>query len=201
MQRARAERLRLAEERRARRKKRIVAAGAVFVSLGMLAAVGASFVGGGGTSEVSTSDSPPTAAEPSSAAGKPCVGVTGPVPPSAPAVPVKQGPPPEELVVEDLVEGTGAVVQPGATVTVNYIGVACSTGKVFDASYGRQPATFPLAQVIPGWTQGIPGMKVGGTRLLGIPSDLAYGPGGQGGDIAPDEALWFVVEVLEAKAA
>ena len=59
-------------------------------------------------------------------------------------------------------------------------------------------ASFGLDQVIPGWTQGLTGMKVGGSRLLGIPSDLAYGPNGQG-DIAPDEALWFVVEVTDAQ--
>lgn len=201
VQRAKAERLRAAEERRARRKKRLVAAGAVFVSLGMLAAVALSFVGGGGGTDVSTEDTSPTTTGRSSAAGKPCVGVNGPVPPQAPPVPVKEGPPPAQLVTEDLVEGTGAPVQPGATVTVNYVGVACSTGMVFDTSYGGQPATFPLTQVIPGWTQGIPGMKVGGTRLLGIPSEMAYGPSGQGPDIGPDEALWFVVEVLEAKPA
>ena len=55
--------------------------------------------------------------------------------------------------------------------------------------------TFSLSQVIPGWTNGIPGMKVGGTRLLGIPPDLAYRDQGAGADIAPGETLWFVVKV------
>ena len=73
--------------------------------------------------------------------------------------------------------------------------MSCSTGKIFDTSYGKTPATFPLDNVIPGWQQGIPGMKVGGTRLLGIPSDLAYGAQGYPPDIAPDETLWFVVEL------
>ena len=82
-----------------------------------------------------------------------------------------------------------------STVVADYIGVSCSTGKIFDASYTTgQPVTFPLAQVIPGWQQGLVGMKVGGKRLLGIPSDLAYGPSGRD-PIAPDEALWFVVEL------
>lgn len=136
-----------------------------------------------------------------SVAGKPCVPVKDTPPDGAPEVPVKVGPPPEKLIMEDLKPGTGAVVPPEATVTVNYVGVSCTTGKIFDESYGRgQPATFALAGVIPGWTQGIPGMKVGGTRLLGIPSALAYGPDGRPPDIAPDEPLWFVVEVLDAKA-
>ena len=91
-------------------------------------------------------------------------------------MPVQVGPPPTTLVKQDLKEGTGAVVAAGDTVTVNYIGVACSTGKIFDSSYSRgQPATFGLGQVIKGWTDGIPGMKVGGQRLLGIPADQAYG--------------------------
>src|SRR5207249_2371290 len=69
-----------------------------------------------------------------SVAGKPCVKVSDPLPKGAPAVPVKTGPPPTSLVKEDLKKGTGGVVTPNATVTVDYIGVACSTGKIFDAS-------------------------------------------------------------------
>ena len=147
-------------------------------------------------SSLDTSSSAP-ASTLASAAGLPCVALADPLPTGAPNVPVVVGPPPTELVKQDLTGGTGAEVTAGDTITVNYIGVACSTGKIFDSSYSRgQPATFSLAQVIPGWTQGIPGMKVGGSRLLGIPSDLAYGSQGaaQGG-IAPDEALWFVVDV------
>ena len=90
---------------------------------------------------------------------------------------------------------------PGATVTVDYIGVACSTGKIFDSSYCRgQSATFPLTGVIPGWSNGIPGMKVGGARLLGIPPAEAYGNQGSPPDIAPDETLWFVVKVKNMQA-
>jgi peptidylprolyl isomerase len=132
-----------------------------------------------------------------SAAGKPCVALADPLPAGAPNVPVVVGPPPTELIKQDLIVGTGAEVAAGDTVTVNYIGVACSTGTIFDSSYQRnQPATFSLDQVIEGWTNGIPGMKVGGQRLLGIPSDQAYkSTGSAQGGIAPDEALWFVVEV------
>lgn len=143
-----------------------------------------------------------TAAGPASAAGKPCVGVSGELPPGAPGVPVRKGPPPEELVIEDLKLGEGPPVAAEATVSVHYIGVACSTGKIFDSSYSRnEPATFPLNGVIPGWQNGIPGMKVGGQRLLGIPSDQAYGAQGRPPDIAPDEALWFVVEVVGIDSA
>ena len=136
-----------------------------------------------------------TAAAMASAAGKPCVAVNGPLPAGAPAVPVTVGPAPTELVSKDLTVGTGPAVTAGANITVDYIGVACSTGKVFDASYGKQPATFALDGVIPGWSTGIPGMKVGGTRLLGIPAAQAYGSQGSPPVIAPDEALWFVVQL------
>jgi peptidylprolyl isomerase len=134
-----------------------------------------------------------------SVAGKPCVAFNDTLPKGAPTVPVKVGPPPTTLLKQDLKVGTGAVVKPNATVKVNYIGVSCSSGKIFDSSYKTgQPAEFPLNQVIKGWTDGIPGMKVGGERLLGIPSDQAYGPTGRTG-IAPDEALWFVVSLISTK--
>ncbi|HEY3723883.1 MAG TPA: FKBP-type peptidyl-prolyl cis-trans isomerase [Acidimicrobiia bacterium] len=130
-----------------------------------------------------------------SAAGKPCVAEAPPLPPGAPAVPVEVGPAPAQLVTKDLQVGTGETVSAGANITVDYVGVSCSTGKVFDTSYGKQPATFSLDGVIPGWTKGIPGMKVGGTRLLGIPASDAYGATGSPPVIAPDEALWFVVQL------
>jgi len=152
-----------------------------------------------GLTDPSALGSTTTVAALESAAGKPCVALADPLPAGAPNVPVVVGPPPTTLVKDDLVVGTGAEVAAGDTVTVNYIGVACSTGKIFDSSYKTgQPVTFGLDQVIQGWTDGIPGMKVGGQRLLGIPSDQAYKSAGaaQGG-IAPDEALWFVVEVTK----
>ena len=100
------------------------------------------------------------------------------------------------LVTEDLIEGEGPEVAPGATVTVHYAGVLLD-GSTFDASFGAAPATFPLDQVIPGWTEGIPGMKVGGRRLLVIPSDLAYGAQGAGSAIPPNADLVFVVDLLD----
>jgi peptidylprolyl isomerase len=101
-----------------------------------------------------------------------------------------------ELVIEDVVVGDGDEVQPGATVTVHYAGVLLD-GTEFDSSFSRgQTATFPLDQVIAGWTEGIPGMKVGGRRLLVIPSDLAYGAAGRPG-IPPDAPLVFVVDLVD----
>lgn len=200
--------LRAAQQRAVQRRKRRLAGGAVAVVIGLVGALILAFSGGGddatdvatkGTSTTGGSSTTTATTALASVAGKPCVARSDPLPEGAPEVPVKVGPPPKNLVMEDLVQGTGAVVPPEATVTVNYIGVACSDGKIFDSSYAtKQPVSFPLTQVIPGWTQGIPGMKVGGRRLLGIPSALAYGPEGNRG-IAPDEALWFVVEVLDAK--
>jgi len=160
---------------------------------------------GGDSSDVETTDSTvPTEVENAgSAAGKPCVPLTDPLPAGAPNVPVKVGPPPTQLVTEDLKVGTGATVAPSDTVTVQYIGVSCSSGKIFDSSYSRggQPATFPLSNVIKGWTDGIPNMKVGGQRLLGIPPEQAYGAEGRPPTIAADETLWFVVEAVETKPA
>lgn len=84
----------------------------------------------------------------------------------------------------DTTPGSGAVVKSTDTVTVDYTGAVAATGVVFQSSLDTgQPVTFPLNQVIPGWTQGVPGMKVGGTRRLLIPAALAYGanpPAGSG---------------------
>ena len=113
----------------------------------------------------------------------------------------RSAPPPTSLVVKDLKVGhRRRRPRPPTRVTVNYIGVSCSTGKIFDSSWSRgQTATFGLDQVINGWTQGIPGMKVGGERLLGIPAGLALrrAPARPPG-IAPDEPLWFVVDMVSA---
>jgi peptidylprolyl isomerase len=110
--------------------------------------------------------------------------------------------PPSELVIEDLKEGDGAEAKAGSTVSVNYSGVLFKDGTEFDNSFDRgEPITFPLGagQVIPGWDQGFEGMKVGGRRVLVIPSDLAYGPTGQG-PIGPDEALVFVVDLVDVSS-
>jgi len=117
-----------------------------------------------------------------------------------PKVEVSDGAPPAELVVEDLIEGTGPAAESGQEVSVQYVGVDYKTGKEFDASWDRgQPFTFQLGagMVIPGWDQGIEGMKVGGRRQLTIPPELAYGPQGQPPVIAPNATLVFVVDLIE----
>jgi FKBP-type peptidyl-prolyl cis-trans isomerase len=76
----------------------------------------------------------------------------------------------------DTIAGTGAEVKPGDTVTVNYTGALAKDGTIFESSLDSgQTATFGLDQVIAGWKEGLPGMKVGGTRRLLIPASLAYG--------------------------
>ncbi len=194
--------------RRQLRQQRVKVGGIVAV-LAAVGILGAFLVRGGDSSTdlaagPDTTDLPPEEEpQPASVAGKPCVPVVGELPPGAPTVPVKLGAPPTSLVAEDLKPGTGAVVAAGQNLKVHYVGVSCSTGAIFDASYARnEPADFQLGPgLIEGWREGIPGMKVGGQRLLGIPPELAYGAEGRPPEIAPGETLWFVVEVLEAKAA
>ncbi|MDQ6616145.1 MAG: FKBP-type peptidyl-prolyl cis-trans isomerase [Actinomycetota bacterium] len=199
-----------ARRRAARRRNMLVAAGAAAVAAIAVVVLFLVVSSGGGSKKVAVnspttlptsrapSTSSPTTATLASAAGKPCVKLADPLPSGAPDVPVKLGAPPTQLVTEDLKAGTGPTVTATQTLTVNYIGVACSTGKIFDTSYGKQPATFPLSGVIKGWQTGLPGMKVGGQRLLGIPPDQAYGAQGYPPTIAPAETLWFVVEVVKA---
>lgn len=97
----------------------------------------------------------------------------------------------------DLSTGTGAEAKAGDTVTVNYTGALAKDGTIFESSLDSgQPATFGLGQVIKGWSEGIPGMKVGGKRRLVIPSGLAYGESGSGSSIPPNSDLVFDVELL-----
>lgn len=103
--------------------------------------------------------------------------------------------PVDELIVEDLVVGDGAEVVAGDAITFHYVGVLLD-GEQFDASWDRnEPLSYPLANLIPGWQEGIPGMKEGGRRLLVIPGDLAYGEAGRPG-IPPNSTLVFVIDVL-----
>jgi peptidylprolyl isomerase len=172
-----------AARRHNRRNRRMLIA-AIGVPIVVLVAggiVATTVVGGGSKAKASTGD---------------CVAMTDDPPLGAPYVPVHVGPAPTTLVTEELRAGTGPAVQPGDTITVDYVGVNCTDGKIFDSSYSRgQPASkISLNDVIPGWQQGIPGMQVGGQRMLGIPPALAYGDKDVGA-VKPNSTLWFVVEL------
>lgn len=210
--RRRFERRRQAEiERRARAKRRTTVVGAV---LGTVAVIGAvigvviwATSGSGGNAKLAAKnhDTPSTPASsapttPASApkAPKKCAKIS-PNPPAKgqPTVPDVTGKAPKHLVVKDVTVGHGPAAAKGSTLKVDYIGISCSTGKVFDATYrdGGKPFTVtPLgtASVIPGWNKGLIGIKAGGVRELIIPASLAYGPQGSG-PIAPNETLIFLV--------
>jgi len=106
-----------------------------------------------------------------------------------------------QLKIIDVKRGTGAVAKAGQMVTVHYTGwlyVNGAKGAKFDSSVDRgTPFQFTLGagNVIPGWDQGVAGMKVGGKRTLIIPPDLGYGASGNG-PIPPNSTLIFDVELL-----
>jgi FKBP-type peptidyl-prolyl cis-trans isomerase len=94
-----------------------------------------------------------------------------------------------ELQTIDTKPGDGAEVKAGDSVTVDYTGAVAATGVIFQSSLDSgQPASFSLSQVIPGWTEGIPGMKIGGTRRLLIPAAKAYGATPPAGSNIPANA-------------
>ena len=105
------------------------------------------------------------------------------------------------LVKEDLVIGKGDTAESGSDVLVHYVGWL-ESGQQFDSSRARRdPLDFALGagDVIKGWDEGIPGMKVGGKRKLVIPPALAYAEHGCGGVIPPHATLVFEVELLEVR--
>ena len=171
--------------------------GRLILLVGLLAALvaGASGCGddnGGG-------DSASTPATSSAPATTPSATTETAAPAAAkPKVDVPSGPPPQKLVIKDLKKGTGPAAKTGDTVTVQYVGVNYANGRQFDASWDRgQPFSFQLGagMVIPGWDQGVVGMKVGGRRELIIPPDLAYGAQGAPPDIPPNATLVFVIDL------
>jgi FKBP-type peptidyl-prolyl cis-trans isomerase len=154
------------------------------LAIAVLAAAGC------GSSKTSSSSTSTAAATPkgASVAARP-----------APTVVPPKGPAPTTLIVKDLVKGTGAVAAPGDKLTVNYVGVLYKNGKKFDSSFDHGkpfPFVFQANAVIPGWDQGLVGMKVGGRRELIIPAKLAYGKQGSG-SIPPNAPLVFVIDLLK----
>lgn len=195
----------LIQRRQTQKRRRRIGAAVVVIAivavaiLGIIVGAGSSSPKAAAPTTVASTTPPTTAAALTSVKGKPCVGLKAALPKGSPAMPIAAGPAPTTLGIKDLKVGTGAVVPKNATVTVNYVGVACSTGKIFASSYtdGGAFSANLNGGVIPGWEQGIPGMRVGGVRLLSIPSSLAYQAAGRTGVIAPDEALFFLVSAVK----
>ena len=106
----------------------------------------------------------------------------------------------EQLEIIDIIPGNGAEVPAGATITAHYTGALCKNGIIFQSSHDMgRPLTFGLDQVIQGWTEGVPGMKVGGMRRLIIPSDMAYGSVRAASNIPPNSDLVFDIELIAIK--
>lgn len=106
----------------------------------------------------------------------------------------------DELQIIDIEQGAGATVQPGATITAHYTGALCKNGIIFQSSHDFGKAiTFGLNQVIAGWTNGVPGMKVGGMRRLIIPANQAYGSASPAPNIPANSDLVFDIELVDIK--
>ena len=105
-----------------------------------------------------------------------------------------------ELEIIDTVIGDGAEVPVGATITAHYTGALCADGTIFQSSHDFGDAiTFGLSQVVEGWTKGVPGMKIGGTRRLVIPATMAYGSARASASIPPNSDLVFDIELVAVK--
>ena len=166
-------------------RRTIIAALAVSATL-VLGACGSSSSSSSGSASGSSTSA-------GGGAGRPCDApkVTG-----KPAVTVPAAPATELQITDDKV-GTGPAATADSTVTVNYVGCGQISAKQFDSSWDNgNPATFGLNEVIPGWSKGLLGMKVGGRRTLVIPGALAYGANPPDTSIAPNETLVFVVDLV-----
>lgn len=206
-------------ERRAKQRRRNTVIGgtvgtAVVIAVVVLLVVN---LAGGSSKQPSASAQPsssPTASASASAlpalATSPakCAAIS-PDPPAKgePTVPPVTGKAPTTLVSKDIHTGKGAAAKNGDSLTVKYVGVSCSTGQVFDASYtdgaANQEFGFTLGngQVIPGWDKGLVGMKAGGRRELVIPASLGYGANGSGPKIRGNETLIFVIDLVKIAAS
>ncbi|HVD86481.1 MAG TPA: FKBP-type peptidyl-prolyl cis-trans isomerase [Solirubrobacterales bacterium] len=179
--------------------------------IGMCLALAVAGCGGGSSSSDSTSaatteksSSPEEPSSPKASnekASSPKPSHQAPAP-KKPKVTVPKGAPPKKLSIKDLEKGSGQEAKAGEEVTVQYVGVGYKSKEQFDASWDRgEPFTFTLGSnsVIPGWEQGVKGMKVGGRRELTIPPNLAYGSAGAAPSIGPNETLIFVIDLVAAQ--
>lgn len=122
---------------------------------------------------------------------------------AAPEVEIPDGDPPQDLVVETVVEGDGEPVESGDLLLADYTGLLWDGGEEFDSSWSRgEPAAFGIGvgQVISGWDQGLVGQSVGSRVLLVIPPDLGYGEEGSPGGIPGGATLVFVVDIRDTFA-
>jgi peptidylprolyl isomerase len=155
---------------------------------------------GGLTSATSTAAASTSATTSASASATNTTTSSTPLPTALktkPKVSIPSGPPPNKLVVKDLIKGTGAAATANSTVNVQYVGELYKGGKQFDASWNDgsgQPVSLPLSGVIKGWQQGIPGMKIGGRRELIIPPSLGYGSTAQS-KIPANSTLVFIIDL------
>jgi peptidylprolyl isomerase len=118
-----------------------------------------------------------------------------------PEIVAPKAPPPRDLVIRDLISGTGAEAEAGDEVTIDYYGIGYKTGYFFESSWDHDgPFTFTLGreEIIPGWDLGIEGMKVGGRRELIVPAKLAYGESGSG-VVAAHNPLIFLIDLREVR--
>ncbi len=122
-----------------------------------------------------------------------------------PVIPKQTGADPKDMIVQDLIVGTGKEAKDGDTVDVRYVGVLRKDGKEFDSSWKRADNNFSFTlgggQVIQGWDQGVVGMKVGGRRRLIIPAELGYGATGSPPTIPANAALVFDVDLKKVTSA
>jgi FKBP-type peptidyl-prolyl cis-trans isomerase len=107
--------------------------------------------------------------------------------------------PPADLLLKVLKPGTGDVVKAGDTVTLDYQGTSWDTGKIFDQSYGKQPASFATDQVVEGFGAALVGQKVGTKLVVSIPPKYAYGEKGAGQQLS-GQTLVFVIEIQKTAA-
>lgn len=122
-------------------------------------------------------------------------------PQGQPKVTIPASPPPAELVIRDRIVGTGALARKGKIAAVRYVAVAWTTDEEIDTTRGREAFRFGVDEgmVIPGFDQGVTGMRVGGRREVIIPPALAYGSEGVPPYIAPNETLAYVIDLIAVR--